>query len=117
MKKLITLLTLLTAHFSFAGQQASYELSCRAKAKEIAAETYRTCVTENKAADIERLKKNYQEKLRNLKEEYETEIGKMGLKKTKKMASPSKKINQESDDSQMDLPEPIPVDVENNSSL
>jgi len=104
---------------SFANTQSSYELTCRAKAKEIAAETYRTCVTENKSAEIERLKRDYQERLRNLKDEYEVEVSKLGLKKSKKSVSQKKKTvaPAEADDSQMDLPEPIPVEMENSNSL
>lgn len=117
---------------SFARSEASYELSCRAKAKEIAAETYRTCVTENKSAEIDRLKKDYKERLRNLKDDYEVEVAKLGLKKSKRALSRAtekehehevervetrKKRNSESDDSQMDLPEPIPVELENQNSL
>lgn len=116
---------------AFSSQQSSYELSCRAKAKEIAAETYRTCVTENKSAEIDRLKKDYQERLRNLKNEYETEISKLGLKKNKNAAAmksaksrnnsdmieSKKNVPYESDDSQMDLPEPIPVEVDSKDTL
>lgn len=117
---------------SFANTQASYELSCRAKAKEIAADTYRTCITENKSAEIDRLKKDYKERLRNLKDEYEVEVAKLGLKKSKKSVTNSHHKNQpndsdvietrksktvDSDDSQMDLPEPIPVELENQNSL
>ena len=66
----------------FAGVPAdsSYELTCRAKAKEIAAETYRSCVTEYKSSEIEHLRKNYQNKLKAMKNEYEQEIEKLGGK-------------------------------------
>lgn len=117
---------------SFASSHASYELSCRAKAKEVAADTYRTCVTENKSAEIDRLKRDYKERLRNLKDDYEVEVAKLGLKKSKKSLSHAiekeheheverienrKKRNADADDSQMDLPEPIPVELENQNSL
>lgn len=118
------IVVLFFAVLAFAAPQTSYELSCRAKAKEIAAETYRTCVSENKTAEIERLKKDYQERLRLLKDDYEVEISKLGLKKAKKSnsgpvagASSERKKSYESDDSRMDLPEPIPVEVENQNSL
>jgi hypothetical protein len=59
---------------------ASYELTCRAKAKEIAAETYRACVTENRNAEIEKLRKDYQERLRSLKQDYEKDIDQLNEK-------------------------------------
>ena len=127
----------MTAVASVQGE-TSYELMCRAKAKDIAADTYRSCVTENRNAEIEKVKKDYQERLRSLKEDYEKEIDKMGGKTsakkpaasakmlaatqppTKKMANTeTESMTSEShvkssdnmpDESQMDLPEPIPVE-------
>lgn len=117
--------------------ESSYELSCRAKAKELAADSYRNCVSENRNAEIEKIKKEYQERLRTLKEDYEKEVEKLGGKRSAKKpesaqkllaaAKVGKKSNSESgaamnveshpnishglsDDSMMDLPEPIPVE-------
>lgn len=59
------------------------ETSCRSKAKEIAAETYRSCVSDQKNAQIEQIKKEYQAKLQALKAHYESEIKKMNGAKTK----------------------------------
>lgn len=61
---------------SLAGQAEapSFDVMCRQKAKEIAAETYRGCVTENKKVQIEQLKNDYQSKLQALKSEYDNEI-------------------------------------------
>ena len=56
---------------------SGFELTCRAKAKEIAAETYRDCITENKKKHIDELRSEYQQKLKNLKDEYEQEIKKL----------------------------------------
>jgi ATP-dependent Clp protease ATP-binding subunit ClpA len=53
------------------------ESSCRIKAKEIAAETYRGCVTEQKNSQIEQIKKEYAAKLQALKAHYEQELKKM----------------------------------------
>lgn len=53
------------------------ESSCRIKAKEIAANTYRTCVVDQKNSQIEQIKKEYQAKLRALKVHYEAELKKM----------------------------------------
>ena len=111
----------------------SYELMCRAKAKEIAADTYRNCVTENRNSEVEKLKKDYQERLRSLKDDYEKEIDKLGGKASVKKSNAQKMtadnktnspansgtmdvaihpVNREplADDSRMDLPEPIPVE-------
>lgn len=57
-----------------AGELNNFEGMCRLKAKEIAAETYRGCVVENKKTQIEQLKNEYQEKIRALKEEYNGQI-------------------------------------------
>lgn len=54
------------------------ENSCRAKAKEVAAESYKGCMTEIKSAQIEKLKNDYQKDLKALKNKYENEIKKMG---------------------------------------
>jgi len=59
----------------------AFELQCRQKAKEVAAETYRGCVTENRKVQIEQLKSDYQQKLKSLKDEYEAEIKKMSGKR------------------------------------
>jgi hypothetical protein len=123
-------------------QEASYELTCRAKAKEIAAETYKNCVTENKSAQLEQIKKEYQQKLKALKDDYEKElqrlngknsVSKAAAKNPKLFAKKATKKSDDmtielkpshvvaaptSDDSTMDLPEPIPVEnVPSESSL
>lgn len=136
--------------------EVGYELTCRAKAKEVAAETYKNCVSENRTAQLEQVRKDYQQKLKLLKEDYEKEIQKLSTKKpestntlkqtpsvgtpvtTKTQPAPkviakntrglpAKKITEKSpddmtmqlkpvttapmtDDSVMDLPEPIPVE-------
>lgn len=58
-------------------QSESYELTCRAKAKEIAAETYRGCITENKKVHIEQLRSDYQQRLKAIKDEYDQEVKKL----------------------------------------
>ncbi len=64
----------------------SIEFMCKAKAKEIAAETYKGCVVENKQAQVERIRKEYQAKLAELKNQYNSEL---------KQISPSKKAHKE----------------------
>lgn len=104
---------------------AEIENSCRAKAKEVAADTYRSCVTENKTAQIEKIKADYQEKIKALKADYEAKIqmlgGKVTAKKDSKAAQTINKTDSEktegtqkiqeikSDESSMDIPEPVPV--------
>lgn len=58
--------------------QAVIELSCKAKAKEIALQTYDTCVSEKKQAHIDQIRQEYQDKLNELKKQYDTELKKMG---------------------------------------
>ncbi len=62
--------------------QTAYELQCKAQAKEIALQTYQTCVTENRQAQIESVRKEYQQKLTELKEHYNRELKKAGGKET-----------------------------------
>ena len=54
--------------------ESDYEGMCRIKAKEVAAESYRGCVTEARTSQIEQLKKEYQDKLKAMKDDYEKEI-------------------------------------------
>lgn len=61
---------------------AEIETACRIKAKEIAAETYRGCVTDQKNAQIEQIKKEYQDKMAALKSHYEAELKKMAGSKS-----------------------------------
>ena len=117
----------------------SQEMSCRAKAKEVAAEAYRGCVTDYKSAELDRLKKSYQDRLKALKDNYEREIEQLGGKsksgksarlsgsrnRKKQTADESPEVSSEAsratnegmtDDSRMDLPEPMPIEA-NPSSL
>lgn len=57
--------------------QSSYELMCRNKAKEIAAETYKNCVTEQRQSQIEQIRKDYKEKMADLKNHYDRELKKI----------------------------------------
>jgi hypothetical protein len=58
-------------------EQPAFEMSCRIKAKEIAADTYRGCVTENRKAQIDQIRSDYQTKLKSLKDEYDQELKKV----------------------------------------
>ncbi len=85
------------------------ETSCRSKAKEAAAEIYRGCVSDQKNAQIEQIKKEYQAKLQALKAHYDSELKKLSSAKakaaleesaTETAPAPSEKIeNKKSDES------------------
>lgn len=78
-KKITTLTSSLVLLFSqWSYGQAAIELTCKAKAKEIALQTYDTCVTEKKQAQIEQIRMEYQDKLNELKKQYDNELKKMG---------------------------------------
>jgi Skp family chaperone for outer membrane proteins len=135
-KSALTILgMLLSATVAFAQTETpEYEVLCRMKAKEIAAETYRGCVTEARTTQIEQLKREYQDKLRAMKEDYERELKKLSgakpvsqskktmkkLAKTKPMSKPSRMDEMTvemktapapmMDESTMDVPEPTPVE-------
>lgn len=88
-------ITLLSFFYSTqAFSEGSYELSCRMKAKEIAAETYKGCVTENRQAQLEQIRKEYKEKLSELKSHYDKELKKMAGG-TKALSSDEAASNQE----------------------
>lgn len=58
----------------------SYELSCRNRAKEIAAETYKNCVTEQRQTQLQQIREEYKEKLADLKNHYDRELKKLSGK-------------------------------------
>jgi hypothetical protein len=65
----------LTAH-----AESSFELSCRNKAKEIAAETYKNCVTEQRESQLQQIRSEYKDKLSELKSHYDKELKKLSSK-------------------------------------
>jgi Skp family chaperone for outer membrane proteins len=60
-----------------ANAQSSFELMCRNQAKEIAADTYKNCVTEQRQNQIEGIRNEYQQKLSDLKSHYDGELKKL----------------------------------------
>ncbi|MFS4460089.1 hypothetical protein [Bdellovibrio sp. HCB2-146] len=74
------LITTLAAANAFA--QNSYEVMCRAKAKEIAIQTYSSCVTESRQAKVEEIRAGYQKDLAALKSKYDKELKKLSGKNT-----------------------------------
>lgn len=70
-----------------------YEVVCRSKAKDAATEIYKTCVTENKNSQIDALKKEYELKLKSMKEDYEKELSRIaGKAVAAKEAAPAKEV-------------------------
>lgn len=54
---------------------------CRAKAKELAASAYSSCVTEARNQQVEQIRANYQKELAAVKAKYDRELKKMSGKK------------------------------------
>lgn len=98
------------------------EATCRVEAKKAATETYRSCVAEKKSAQLETLKKAYDQRIADLQRQYEQELQLLGKKtdsktpkstKIKSAVSERKKIEinasdlESSADGALDIPEPI----------
>jgi ribosomal protein L44E len=66
--------------------ESAAELTCKAQAKEIAVQTYSSCITESRNSQIEQIRKSYKEELANLKSKYDRELKKMGSTATKATA-------------------------------
>lgn len=64
--------------------QTSAELTCRAQAKEVALQTYSSCITEARNSQVDEIRKNYQKELSDLKAKYDQELKKMGSGSAKK---------------------------------
>lgn len=77
MSLVISILAITFGFSATAVAQASMELSCRVKAKELAAETYKGCMTEGRQSQIEQIRKDYKEKLSDLKNHYDKELKKL----------------------------------------
>lgn len=69
--------------------QTSYELSCKAQAKEVAVQTYQSCVTEARQQQVDTIRKEYQEKLNQLKEHYNQELKKASGKESAAAVAPT----------------------------
>lgn len=58
--------------------QTAAELTCRAQAKEMAVQTYSSCITEARTTQVDEIRKSYQKELADLKAKYDKELKKMG---------------------------------------
>lgn len=84
-----TVFTFVLSTFFASGLMAaetSSEVVCRAKAKEIAIQTYSSCVTEARQAKVEEIRTGYQKDLAALKSKYDKELKKLANKNAKKEA-------------------------------
>lgn len=61
--------------------QTSAEVTCRAKAKEIAIQTYSSCVTEVRNSQVQNIRSDYQKELAELKQKYDQKIQKVAPSK------------------------------------
>ncbi len=72
-----TIIVVLYAHtqtVSAASTGSSTDLLCRNKAKEIAAETYKSCTTESKQAQVSSLRDEYKAELAEVKNRYDEKL-------------------------------------------
>lgn len=74
-------------------QSASSEIMCRGQAKEVAMQTYSTCITQARATQVDEVRKAYQKELADLKTKYDQELKRIGNgsaanKKSAKNAAP-----------------------------
>jgi Skp family chaperone for outer membrane proteins len=87
MKTIITfVLSTFFAAGALAATESSSEVVCRAKAKDIAIQTYSSCVTEARQAKVEEIRTGYQKDLAALKSKYDKELKKLANRNTKKEA-------------------------------
>lgn len=78
MKKFLFILLSMKA-LAFA--QETYDSECRVQAKEAAINTYQSCVKEARTQKIDEIRKEYQEKLTELKSYYDGELKKLSSTK------------------------------------
>jgi hypothetical protein len=68
--------------------ESSFEVMCRNQAKEIAAETYKNCITENRQTQIDQIRKEYQQKISELKSHYDGELKKVSAGQSRTANTP-----------------------------
>lgn len=73
----LTTLLMLNGQSALSAKTNSTEMMCRNKAKEVAAETYKNCVTEVKQSQVQNIRKEYEQKLNALKKHYDEELKKI----------------------------------------
>lgn len=93
LKSGIVLAILSVSNLSLAANGTSFELMCRNKAKEIAAETYNNCVTENKQTQLKEVRSDYEQELAAVKKRFEAKLKKISKGELAKSAAPSSDDN------------------------
>lgn len=68
--------TLLLTGTAFAAKNSA-EVMCRAQAKDIAMQTYSTCITDARHKQVDEIRKNYQKELSELKSKYDKQLNKI----------------------------------------
>lgn len=81
MKALLKIATIMLASYLLAAQTAraqnDIELSCRAKAKEVAVEAYTGCVSEGRKARLSDIRSNYKAEVASVKAKYDQMLKEM----------------------------------------
>ncbi|GEM_PF-1623032 len=75
-----------------ASAQTSAEVTCRAKAKEIAIQTYSSCVTEVRNSQVQSIRTDYQKELADLKQKYDRKIQKVAPAKNNNVTIKTKAV-------------------------
>lgn len=112
------LLSLLSS-LAIAGTTQPFENQCRLEAKEVALKSYSSCVSAQKAKHLAALRKDYQARMNELKNEFDSKIKEL-MAKPEPNSGPSemtvklKKQKTTTDPVKQDLvtPEPSSVEVE-----
>lgn len=86
-----------------AAPQGSFELMCRNRAKEVAAETYKNCVTENKQTQIKEVRKDYEKELAAVKSRFENKLKKISKGESVKESTIQSTAPQTSSDDSMTI--------------
>lgn len=93
MKTVFSFFSTLLFSVSAVSQSNSAEIMCRGQAKEIAMQTYTSCITQARATQVEEVRKAYQKELTDLKNKYDQELKRIGgsgaNKKTAKNITPA----------------------------
>jgi|GEM_PF-6944448 len=87
------LLTILILSRESLAAKPEYEILCRAKAKETAADIYKSCVDDHRSSQIENLKREYQDRLKAIKDDYEKELSGIAGRDINLGSSNSEKFN------------------------
>lgn len=72
----------------FAQTGSPMDQACRAQAKEVALQTYNSCMTEVRQKRLDNLKNEYESKIQDLKSQYERELQKLSIDPKKSAAEP-----------------------------